>query len=64
MRKYKRLLVNIMFSLLVPLIGAIYFLRDIIFPLSGFIFYGDVCALVKFDWRDFAEFCLFVWKTG
>jgi len=51
-----------MLSVIIPLIGVLYFLKDVIFPLNGLIFYGDVGVFTKFNLNDFTKACLYTWS--
>lgn len=62
--RYKGFLIDIILSALIPLAVASYLLKDIVFPLDGFIFYGDVLIYMEFGLKDFVDFCLYTWKIG
>jgi len=60
--KWRSFLVDVILSVIIPLIGVLCFLKDIVFPLNGFIFYGDVGVFTHFDLNDFARTCLYTWS--
>jgi hypothetical protein len=54
--------IDVILSVIIPLIGVLYFLKDVVFPLNGFIFYGDVGVFIHFDLNDFTRTCLYTWS--
>jgi len=61
--RYFTFFVDIALSLLAPLIIVVYLLKDILFPLNGYIFYGDASLVIRLDIHSFIRYFLFTWDT-
>jgi hypothetical protein len=57
-------ILNFALTIAVAFFGVIILLWRVIFPLQGFVFYGDYRALMSFDLSVFVKSTLFTWTEG